>query len=60
MNQNLPNDPVMLLSYVNTQLRDFYSDLDSFCAAFDVDRDAIEKKLELIDYTYDAGTNQFI
>lgn len=60
MNQNLPNDPVMLLSYVNTQLRDFYSDLDRFCATFDVDRDAIEKKLELIDYTYDAGTNQFI
>ena len=49
MNQNLPNDPVMLLSYVNTQLRDFYSDLDRFCAAVDVDRDAIEKKLELID-----------
>lgn len=60
MNQNLPNDPVMLLSYMNTQLRDFYSDLDSFCAALDVDRDAIEKKLELIDYTYDAETNQFI
>lgn len=60
MNQNLPNDPVMLLSYVNTQLRDFYSDLDRFCAVFDVDRDAIEKKLELIDYTYDARTNQFI
>ena len=60
MNQNLPNDPVMLLSYVNTQLRDFYSDLDRFCTAFDVNRDAIETKLELIDYTYDAGTNQFI
>lgn len=60
MNQNLPNDPVMLLSYVNTQLRDFYSDLDRFCVAFDVDRDAIEKKLERIDYTYDARTNQFI
>ena len=60
MNQNLPNDPVMLLSYMNTQLRDFYSDLDSFCAALDVDRDAIEKKLELSDYTYDAETNQFI
>lgn len=60
MSQNLPNDPVMLLSYVNTQLRDFYRDLDSFCAAFDVDRSFIEKKLEMIDYTYDAGTNQFI
>ena len=27
----IPKDPVMLLSYVNTQLRDFYSSLDAFC-----------------------------
>ena len=24
----IPKDPFMLLSYVNTQLRDFYPDLD--------------------------------
>ena len=27
----IPNDPVMLLSYVNTQLRDYYSSLDALC-----------------------------
>ena len=30
---NLPQDPIMLLSYVNTQLRDHYVSLDDFCAS---------------------------
>ena len=29
----LPKDPVILLSYINTQLRDFYPSLDAFCEA---------------------------
>lgn len=56
----MPKDPVMLLSYVNTQLRDFYDSLDSFCASFDVDRKELEEKLDMIDYAYDEKTNQFI
>lgn len=39
----LPQDPFMLFSYVNTQLRDVYSSLDEFCKATDVDRDWLEK-----------------
>ncbi len=27
----LPKDPVILLSYINTQLRDFYPSLDELC-----------------------------
>ena len=27
----IPRDPVMLLSYVNTQLRDFYPSLEALC-----------------------------
>ena len=33
----LPKDPVMLLSFTNTQLRDFYPNLSEFCKAFMVD-----------------------
>ena len=41
---NLPKDPVMLLSYVNTQLRDNYSDLTEFCVANNIDiKETIEK-----------------
>ncbi len=57
---NLPQDPIMLLSYVNTQLRDNYSSLDDFCADADVSRDEIEKKLRAVNYEYDAQRNAFV
>ena len=56
----VPKDPVMLLSYVNTQLRDFYSDLDDLCKALDLDRSQLEKTLQSIGYAYRAERNQFI
>lgn len=60
MYQKLPNDPVMLLSFINTQLRDSYKDFDAFVAAFQVDKNTILDKMNLIDYSYDKATNQFI
>lgn len=56
----IPKDPVMLLSYLNTQLRDFYKDLDTLCEEKDLDREEIVKKLEMIDYVYDQAKNQFV
>lgn len=56
----LPKDPVMLLSVVNTNLRDFYGSLDDFCRAKDVDKSEIEEKMEKINYSYDATSNQFV
>ena len=56
----LHKDPVMLLSVVNTNLRDFYGSLDDFCRAKDVDKSEIEEKLEKINYSYDATSNQFV
>ena len=55
---NLPKDPVMLLSVVNTNLRDFYSNLDEFCKAKDADKQEIIEKLKMIEYTYDEEKNQ--
>jgi len=55
----IPNDPIILLSYVNTQLRDFYSDLDSFCEDKEVDLEELKKKLKNIGYVYDTDRNQF-
>lgn len=56
----LPNDPVMLLSAVNMQLRDCYSDIDDLCAAAGRDKNEIETKLASIGYKYDAEANQFV
>lgn len=55
----LPVDPVMRLSFVNTKLRDYYDDLDAFCLDLDIDKEALVKSLEVIDYHYDAEKNQF-
>ncbi len=57
---SLPQDPIMLLSYVNTQLRDNYRSLDDFCAAMDVPRGELEQKLRAVNYEYDAQQNAFI
>ena len=56
----IPNDPVMLLSFVNLKLRDFYSNLDAMCDDLDIDKEELVKKLEGIDYHYNAERNQFV
>lgn len=60
MSAGLPRDPVMLLSVVNTKLRDYYLTLDVLCEDMQVDKQELIGKLEMIDYTYDAGSNQFV
>lgn len=55
----MPKDPAMLLSYVNTQLRDHYGSLEEFCRAEDVSREALCETLKGIDYEYDPKKNQF-
>ena len=55
----LPKDPILLLSVVNTKLRDYYPSLDALCDDMDVSREVLEEKLGMIDYRYDAEKNQF-
>lgn len=56
----IPKDPVMLLSFVNTQLRDKYNNLDDFCMEYNLSREEITLKLKQIDYFYSKKINQFI
>ncbi len=58
--ENLPKDALMLLSFVNTRLRDDEILLDSFCSQFNVSKEEIVKKLDNIGYTYNAELNKFI
>ncbi len=57
---NFPKDPVMLLSVVNTALRDYYSSFDALVEDNEVDGDEILSKLASIDYHYEAALNKFI
>lgn len=57
---SLPKDPVMLLSVVNTKLRDYYPNLEELAKAEDITVEEIENKLKQINYTYDENRNQFV
>lgn len=56
----IPKDPVMLLSFANMKLRDYYSSLDDMCEDLELDRKELEKKIGGIDYAYDEKLNQFV
>lgn len=56
----IPKDPVMLLSFVNVKLRDFYGSLDALCDDLEADKEEITEKLSSIDYHYDEEKNQFV
>lgn len=60
MPAGLPGDPVILLSVINTKLRDYYPSLDALCDDMHIDRKELSDRLDLIDYAYDAGRNQFV
>lgn len=56
----IPNDPMILLSFINTHLRDSYSSFDELCKSMCVDGDEIITKLSAIDYVYDEKLNKFV
>ena len=56
----IPNDPAMLLSFMNLKLSDFYTSLESFWEDTGEDMTKIVDKLSRIDYHYDKEKNQFV
>ena len=71
---NILKDPVMLLSYLNTQLRDFYPDMDELCRALDLDRKTVFNHMKILTdqmlsadqdeesffRQYDSAKNQYV
>jgi len=56
---NIPSDPIMLLSYVNTMLRDRFGSFEELCDSLGLDKAEIEKKLSDAGFIYMPQTNQF-
>lgn len=56
---NLPKDPFILLSYINTKLRDEYSSLDELCDSTGIDRRELEDTLKNAGFEYSAENNKF-
>lgn len=56
----LPKDKFLLLSVINTKLRDFYSSLDALCEDLNEDKTDIVSRLSSVGYSYDENLNQFV
>lgn len=56
----IPNDPIILLSYINTQLRDFYPSLEEFAKTNNIDISTVKEKLLGIGYEYNSKLNRFV
>lgn len=55
----IPNDPIILLSWVNMKLRDCYSSLENLCEDLEIDRDFLTEKLSSVGFEYNEALNQF-
>jgi hypothetical protein len=55
----IPKDPVMLMSFINMKLRDFYPSLDILCEDMEIDRQELEDTLSSVGYEYNEDTNRF-
>lgn len=55
----LPENPDMLASYLNMQLRDNYSSLDELCDSLDISKSELLEKLKKADYKYNEELNTF-
>ena len=53
-------DANILLSVVNTKLRDFYDSLEDLCEDLDYDLEEVINSLKSIGYVYDEKLNKFI
>ncbi len=57
---NIPNDPMILLSFINTKLRDEYDSLVLLCEDLNLNQQELVEKLSAIDYTYNPELNRFL
>ncbi len=56
----IPEDPVMLLSFTNLKLRDYYDSLDAMCEDLEINQEELCKKLDSINYHYDQEKRKFV
>lgn len=55
----LPKDPMMLFSFINMKLRDFYPSPDALCQDMQVSKEEIVNKLKAVGFEYNPEQNKF-
>ena len=56
---DLPKDPMMLMSFINMKLRDIYPSLDAPCEDMDIDKAQLLEKLGSVGFEYNQNLNKF-
>ena len=54
-----PKDPIMLMSWANMKLRDYYKSLDELCEDLEIDRKELEERLKNAGFEYNEAKNKF-
>ncbi len=54
-----PKDPIMLMSWVNMKLRDFYPSLETLCEDLEIDREKLVETLGKAGFEYNSELNKF-
>lgn len=57
--EHIPNDPMMLMSFINMKLRDFYPSLEALCEDLDINMQELVDKLAAAGFEYNIATNRF-
>jgi hypothetical protein len=56
---NIPQDPMMLMSFINMKLRDFYPSLDVLCEDLEISREELEERLGKAGFEYSEENKRF-
>ena len=56
---NVPEEPMMLYSFINLKLRDYYPSLDALCEDLNVEKDDIVRRLKAVGFEYNPVKNRF-
>ena len=54
-----PKDPIMLMSWVNMKLRDFYPSLENLCDDLEIDQKWLLETLASAGFEYNDALNKF-
>jgi hypothetical protein len=57
--ENLPQDPMMLVSFINMKLRDEFNTLEDLCSDLNIDKRQLIDKLSAVGFTYSSENKRF-
>ncbi len=55
----IPQDPMILFSFINMKLRDEYSSLSALCEDLDIDEVELVERLKSVGFEYSEANNKF-